>query len=218
MKRSHATEDLISKSGPTCRPPPSPSARGWDASYTGLTCKRVSQKKEILPHYNKLPGKISWSKHFVDGSYKCPECVHTSSKTNTMQQHYIRHFKHRFSCKGCDSGFHLSTQYHAHYLWKCKICSKAFKNGKVGLRNHMKRKHPTEMGRFTITHRGYQTTPTVEEAMGGGAATVEVEQQKIIQQQRQQIEELQIQLEAAKEEVTRYESLIGGIRDMVVQV
>ena len=185
------------------------------------------------------PVKIIWKNHKdSEGKFKCPVCSRAHANPNTAQQHYVTHFKPRFSCDDCEGQFHLSTQFRAHFLWKCKICQKAFKNGKIGLTNHIRKKHPDQVMKYHITHRGYEELPTTTEGIGKMEALVVPRPQKEIVQirikkrkkiRRRQLllenEQLKTDLACAQKKIAEqaliiemHEKMISAIKDVVVQI
>jgi len=186
-KRTHSKVSMLRGCGPNATDIPSPTARGWDEKSTTPTCRKP---KKCVRHTiwalsdNGPLVKISWKNHKdSEGKFKCPVCSRAHNKPNTAQQHYVTHFRPRFSCDDCKGKFHLSTQFRAHFLWKCKICQKEFTNGKTGLTNHIRKKHPDKVMEYNITHRGYKKlSTTTTEGMGKMEALVVPSPQKEIVQ------------------------------------
>lgn len=145
------------KCGGKRSPLPTRSERGFKVGDKDTCRKRKNVKvhcrvdgcPEVL-NYKKLKNS--------QGEFECPHCPYSHRKSNSLQQHYKKHFAAEYSCGDCGDAFHLATEFRNHFLWKCEDCGKGIKNGRYGLGLHQKKKRcgkpgKTECAKFRPTRR-----------------------------------------------------------------
>ena len=101
--------------------------------------------------------------------FTCSYCGEGAGAANTIQQHCKKHFPPEHACLGCDSKFHIKTDWDQHHFATCDICQKTLRVGSMA--NHKKTHIEKTPGNETVRGTTMKVTELRDELRRRGMIT-----------------------------------------------